>query len=106
MSTSFIRADSRPTKHQLDGRDATILSLVAESPTRYTVGSLEKIFGDVSQRVRDIAAAILGEDDKLYAKPEEERQTIIETADRMKRGAAIAAAHTMPYIWEREKTAK
>ena len=73
-------------KKTLTGVEASILTLLAESPGQYKLDELEDDFGPLRQEVRDIAAVLLGDEDHVSAAPNELRRGIRDIAEQIRRG--------------------
>jgi hypothetical protein len=81
----------------LTGSEASILTLVAESPSRYDLAELDESFGPLRDEVRDIAAVLIGVSDGSTAKPNRLRRSVSEIAEAFRVGVESARNHSRGY---------
>ena len=95
--SNVVRSACRPPR--LSGDEATILSLIADSPSDYRMAALDDAFGVVRREVRGIAAILTGEETFLEDLSEAELDAFAEAAEHFRKGALAAKAAQRPYRW-------
>jgi hypothetical protein len=74
----------------LTGREATLLSIVAEEPRSYSVRSFRRKYPDASEQVVDVVAAMVGELGRLRGRSPDEVAGIEKAAKVITESAAAA----------------